>query len=167
MGTMRTGDDELTKARFAGAMPEADRVTLHGSILRYMGIDELLQLWNIVVEGDMQLVGMRPMLREEVDKLPPDIREFYTGHKPGLFSGNLAMGRANGDLQFHLQLLREYIRIARYLEDLEDEGRQVLRQVILFHLMIFSCINRISDPVHINIIRSKMRDALAAFIKKS
>ncbi|WP_108248967.1 sugar transferase [Planctomonas deserti] len=69
------------------------RVTRVGQVLRKYSLDELPQLWNILV-GDMSLVGPRPPLPREV--------EGYEGHvkrrlfiKPGLTGMWQVNGRSN------------------------------------------------------------------------
>lgn len=55
--TMRAGAEEETGAVLA--IPHDPRVTPVGRVLRSARIDELPQLWNVLV-GDMSLVGPRP-----------------------------------------------------------------------------------------------------------
>lgn len=53
----------MTEERDASGdlLPDADRLTRFGSLLRSTSIDELPELWN-VLKGDMSLVGPRPLL---------------------------------------------------------------------------------------------------------
>lgn len=44
-------------------LPDAQRMTSFGSLMRKMSIDEIPQLWNVVT-GDMSLIGPRPLLPE-------------------------------------------------------------------------------------------------------
>ena len=72
-------------------LPDSERMTAFGQILRSTSLDELPELWN-VLKGDMSLVGPRPLLMEY---LPLYSKEQYRRHqvRPGVTGWAQVNGR--------------------------------------------------------------------------
>jgi exopolysaccharide biosynthesis polyprenyl glycosylphosphotransferase len=97
-------------------MKQDPRITRVGRLIRRASIDELPQLWNVLV-GDMSLVGPRPPLPQEVAG--------YTAHekrrlavKPGITCIWQVSGRSDIPFQEQVLLDIEYIEKRSFWLDL-------------------------------------------------
>lgn len=88
-------------------LPDADRLTQFGALLRSTSLDELPELWN-VLKGDMSLVGPRPLLMEY---LPLYTREQYRRHavRPGVTGWAQINGRNAIDWETRFELDVYYV----------------------------------------------------------
>lgn len=84
------------------------RVTWIGRILRKTSLDELPQLWHVLI-GEMTLVGPRPAVISEVLKYNHHQRR-RLGVVPGLTCIWQVSGRADLDFQQQVELDLKYIR---------------------------------------------------------
>lgn len=83
------------------------RITRVGKFIRRYSIDELPQLWNVLI-GNMSLVGPRPHLPEEVAKYK-DHHHFVFTIKPGLTGVAQISGRSDLHFEEEVKLDRYYI----------------------------------------------------------
>ena len=74
-------------------MPDDQRVTPVGRILRQSNLDELPQLWNVLV-GDMSIVGPRPERAHFVNQFSMQIPNYRIRHL--VKSGITGLAQANG-----------------------------------------------------------------------
>jgi lipopolysaccharide/colanic/teichoic acid biosynthesis glycosyltransferase len=88
-----------------------------GRLLRRLSIDELPQLWNVIV-GDMSLVGPRPPLPEEVARYEPWQRRRLS-MKPGLTCLWQISGRSEVDFDRWMAMDLTYIDTWSPLLDLK------------------------------------------------
>lgn len=84
------------------------RVTPIGKMLRKTSLDELPQLWNVLV-GEMSLVGPRPILEREIHKYGPSIDLYFTV-KPGMTGLWQVSGRNNTTFEERVKFDQDYIR---------------------------------------------------------
>jgi exopolysaccharide biosynthesis polyprenyl glycosylphosphotransferase len=83
------------------------RITPVGRWLRKLSLDELPQMWNVLV-GDMSLVGPRPPVPSEVDRYEPWQRRRLS-MRPGLTCLWQVSGRNDVDFQTWMEMDLKYI----------------------------------------------------------
>lgn len=98
------------------------RITTVGRILRKTSMDELPQLWNVLV-GDMSLIGPRPML--------PEQRMLYTGTayyslRPGITGSWQVSARNRSSFADRAKFDTEYSNRMSFIYDLKILARTVL-----------------------------------------
>lgn len=106
------GEKPFTLIKFRtmreGAGSDAERLTSFGKFLRASSLDELPELWNILI-GDMSLVGPRPLLPEY---LPHYTENERTRHhmRPGITGLAQVSGRNATTWEDRLRYDSEYVR---------------------------------------------------------
>ena len=121
------------------------RITSVGKVIRKLKLDELSQLWNVLI-GDMSLVGPRPNVKSETD-LYTKIEKNLLNVKPGItdfssivFSdeGDILSGSDDPDLLYN-QLIRPWkSRLSLFY--IEESGLIIDIKLIL--LTVLSILNR-------------------------
>jgi len=87
---------------------EDPRITPLGVFLRRSSLDELPQLFN-VLQGTMSLVGPRPLLVSDLDRLPMRAQMRRFSVRPGITGLWQVSGRSTTTDEERLRLDREYI----------------------------------------------------------
>ncbi len=93
------------------------RITKVGKFIRKTSIDELPQLWNVLI-GNVSLVGPRPHLPEEVAKYSRHHR-FVLTIKPGLTGLPQTSGRSDLTFEDEIKLDRFYIENWSLMRDIK------------------------------------------------
>lgn len=83
-------------------LPDEDRVTKLGQFLRQTSLDELPQLWNVLI-GDMSFVGPRPLLVRYLDRYTPEQARRHQ-RKPGITGWTQVRGRNSINWEEKFQL---------------------------------------------------------------
>ena len=112
-----TGDNDFLHLRGAFKNPQDPRVTNIGACIRKCSIDELPQLFNVLM-GDMSLVGPRPALIREVAE--------YTSYDkqrllvtPGISGLWQVSGRSRLTFAQMVELDLEYVTARSYWMDIK------------------------------------------------
>lgn len=98
-------------------MKKDPRVTMVGRFIRKFSIDELPQLWNVLV-GDMSLVGPRPALPGEVARYSLQDRGRLDA-APGITCIWQVSGRSNIPFEQQVKMDLRYIRFQSVTQDLK------------------------------------------------
>ena len=93
------------------------RVTRAGRFIRKTSIDELPNLWNVVL-GDMSLVGPRPEIPEVLALYGP-YRNEYSSVKPGITCLSKCTGRDRLTKKETIEFDLDYIRKRQFSLDLK------------------------------------------------
>lgn len=97
-------------------LPDSERLTKFGKTLRSTSLDELPELWNILI-GDMSIVGPRPQLIKDMWFMTAEQRKRHTV-LPGLTGLAQISGRNNITWEEKFNYDNEYISNLRFLSDL-------------------------------------------------
>ena len=84
------------------------RVTKVGAFLRKTSLDELPQIFN-VLRGEMNFVGPRPVIPEEIEKYYKEDAEYYFMVKPGITGLWQVSGRSDTDYDFRVKTDKWYV----------------------------------------------------------
>ena len=105
---------DADKSRIDSTARGDKRITRIGRVIRKFKLDELSQLWNVLI-GDMSLVGPRPQVESDVqlytqlERRLLDVRPGITDFASIVFAdeGNILEGAPDPDLRYH-QLIRPW-----------------------------------------------------------
>lgn len=84
------------------------RITKVGAFLRKTSLDELPQIFN-VLRGEMNFVGPRPVIQEELDKYYKENTEYYLMVKPGITGLWQVSGRSDTDYDLRVSIDKWYV----------------------------------------------------------
>jgi len=106
-------------------LPDAERLTKVGRLLRKTSLDELPQLLN-VLRGDMSLVGPRPLLVEYLEVYTPRERRRHEV-LPGITGLAQVNGRNRAGWDDRLEMDVQYVERQSPLLDLQILGKTVAK----------------------------------------
>ncbi len=84
------------------------RITKIGAFLRKTSLDELPQIFN-VLKGEMNFVGPRPVVQEELDRYYKEDRAYYYMVKPGITGLWQVSGRSDTDYDYRVKTDKWYV----------------------------------------------------------
>jgi lipopolysaccharide/colanic/teichoic acid biosynthesis glycosyltransferase len=102
--------------------PDDPRITPVGRVLRKSSLDEVPQLLNVLV-GEMSIVGVRPLLDEELALRPEYDQALYRRRRPGMTGLWQVEGRSTVQKTDRLHLDRCYLEDRSLTQDLKILAR--------------------------------------------
>lgn len=93
------------------------RITRFGNFIRKTSIDELPQLWNVLL-GDMSIVGPRPVVAEELVMYGP-VQAAYVSMRPGITGMWQVNGRNSVSYEARIAFDQRYCATVSFLGDLK------------------------------------------------
>ena len=109
------------------------RITAVGAFLRHWKLDELPQLWNVLV-GEMSVVGPRPEVPRYVAVYPPPVRDIVLSVRPGITDPcsihlrheSEILARADDPERFYVEtLLPEKLRLSTHYARNQSMGGDI------------------------------------------
>lgn len=104
LATSQAAREEWAETR---KLRDDPRITPIGAVLRKLSIDELPQLWNVLI-GDMSLVGPRPVVYDELEFYGRSAR-YYLRTRPGITGLWQVSGRSEMTYRRRVALDRTYV----------------------------------------------------------
>ncbi|WP_297434795.1 sugar transferase, partial [Sulfurimonas sp.] len=103
-------EDEEVKAEWEKnfKLIEDPRVTKIGALLRKISLDELPQIFN-VLKGEMNFVGPRPVIQQEIDQYYKEDAKYYFMVKPGITGLWQVSGRSDTDYDYRVKTDKWYV----------------------------------------------------------
>lgn len=93
------------------------RITRLGHFLRKTSLDELPQIWNVLL-GEMSFVGPRPVVQDELKKYGTAVA-FYLNQKPGVTGLWQVSGRNDVTYEERVLFDIQYFRLSSFAYDLK------------------------------------------------
>ena len=112
------------KDKDGNLLPDAQRLTRYGRILRSTSLDELPELMNILV-GDMSIVGPRPLLVKYLPRYNEEQRHRHDV-RPGLTGHAQVNGRNAISWEDKFKLDVEYVRNITFMGDVKIIWKTVM-----------------------------------------
>ncbi len=94
------------------------RVTPFGLFLRKYSLDELPQFWN-VLKGDLSIVGPRPWIAWELERIPTETVKKILSTRPGITGLWQTSGRNNLGWKERAQMDASYVSQQSFFKDIQ------------------------------------------------
>jgi exopolysaccharide production protein ExoY len=113
---LHTNPDARMEWEATRKLKKDPRVTPVGVVLRKLSLDELPQLYNILV-GDMSIVGPRPVVQDELKNYGTSA-SFYLRSRPGLTGLWQVSGRNDVSYETRVAFDRQYVENWSLMRDM-------------------------------------------------